>query len=329
MKSLTLCMAPIRGYTPFLYRNLFASLFGGFDCALAPFIASRTDPVIKAKHVRDVLPENNRGLPVVPQILGKNANDFIRLANHLHDLGYECVNWNLGCPFPQVAGKGRGSGMLPFTDRIQRFLDEVIPAIQCRLSIKTRLGWRSKEDLLRLIPVFNRYPLAEVVIHPRTGIQRYEGRVDMASFEHALKAIGHPVVYNGDICTLYDFKRLSRRFPTVTRWMIGRGCLADPTLPAAIRTGTANPAARLPAIRRLHDALFDSYTETLDGPSHVLDKMKGYWLYFSKALEGKSRHVKAIKKAKHPKGYLAAVHRLFEEGGSRSDVGDQISEVGF
>jgi len=149
MPRIRLYMAPMKGFTDHLFRSAFADHFGGFDLAVAPFITSKQGPRIKSKYVKDVLPENNTRMPVVPQILSKTAADFIVLANYLYDLGYDTVNWNLGCPYPMVANKQRGSGMLPYTDRILAFLDRVIPEIRGSLSIKVRLGWEENADIFR------------------------------------------------------------------------------------------------------------------------------------------------------------------------------------
>ena len=158
MEPLKLYMAPLRGITDHLFRTLYTEHFGGFDLAVAPFISSKRDKVIKPKHIRDVLPENNPRLPVIPQVLSKSAQEFSFLANHLYALGYETINWNLGCPFPRVTKKMRGSGMLPHTERVRDFLDNAIPNLKGDLSIKTRLGWYSTDDIFRLIPILNAYP---------------------------------------------------------------------------------------------------------------------------------------------------------------------------
>lgn len=305
-------MAPMKGISDHLFRNTFADHFGGFDLAVAPFIASKRDNKIKKKYVKDVLPENNTRLPVIPQILSKTARDFTALANYLYDLGYRTVNWNLGCPYPAVADKKRGSGMLPDTDIIHEFLDDVIGGIKGSLSIKIRLGWRSRDDIFRLIPVLNHYPLEELIIHPRTGIQGYEGDIDFKAFEQCLAIINHPVVYNGDIRTPEVFKMLSRRFDGVSRWMIGRWCLADPFLPFIIKTGKDDVQDKIEKMKQFHEALFDAYSMVLDGPSHILNKMKGLWRYFSLPFKDCKKAMKKIKKSRRPDQYLDLVNLFFE-----------------
>jgi tRNA-dihydrouridine synthase len=302
----------MKGFTDHLFRSAFADHFGGFDLAVAPFISSKQDHHIKRKYVKDVLPENNTRMPVVPQILSKTAADFIVLANYLYDLGYNTVNWNLGCPYPMVANKKRGSGMLPYTDRIRTFLDRVIHEIRGSLSIKVRLGWKETADIFRLLPVINQYPLSEIIIHPRTGLQRYEGPVDLDAFEDCLAVIRHPVVYNGDIRTVGDFRRLFRRFDRVHAWMIGRWCLADPFLPGHITTGADDIPDKIYRMQRFHEALFEAYNRVLDGPSHVLNKMKGLWRYFSLPFEDCKKTMKKITKTRQPDQYLERVNLFFE-----------------
>jgi len=302
----------MKGFTDYIFRSAFADHFGGFDLAVAPFIASKQDQRIKRKYVKDVLPENNTRMPVVPQILSKTAADFTFLANYLYDLGYDTVNWNLGCPFPMVANKQRGSGMLPHTDRIRAFLDRVIPEIRGSLSIKLRLGWKESADIFRLLPVIDPHPLSEIIIHPRTGLQRYQGPVDLDAFEDCLAVTRHPVVYNGDIRTVDDFRRLSRRFDRVYAWMIGRWCLADPFLPVRITTGADDIPDKIYRMQRFHEDLFEAYNRVLDGPSHVLSKMKGFWQYFSLPFEDCKKTIKEVRKTHRPDQYLAQVNLFFD-----------------
>ena len=305
-------MAPMKGLTDHLFRTAFADHFGGFDLAVAPFISSKRDHAFKPKYVKDVLPENNTALPVIPQILSNVAEDFTALANYLFDLGYGSVNWNLGCPSRTVTGKKRGAGMLPHTDLIRTFLDDAFSGIKGTISAKLRLGWTSADDIFRLLPVLNQYPLEALIIHPRTGIQRYEGEIDLSAFEQCLSVLKHPVVYNGDIRTYDDFKRLSHRFESISQWMIGRGCLADPFLPTVIRTGDTEVSDRIQAMKRFHDDLFEAYSRVLHGPSHLLNRMKGIWRYLSYSLKDCEKFTKKINKTQRPDQYVDLVNLFFE-----------------
>ena len=306
-------MAPLRGVTDCIYRSTYAAHFGGVDLAVAPFITTHAGRRIKPAHVRDLRPEDNRGLPTIPQILTKSAADFIQLAHHLFDMGYKTINLNCGCPFPQVANKGRGSGLLCAPDALDRLLDRVLAQIPNRLSIKTRLGRRQADEIRTVMPIYNRYPLESVIVHPRTGIQMYAGQPDLAAFTWCLEQCRHPVVYNGDITDRDGFEELVQRFEGVAGWMIGRGLLANPFLPALLKDGREADADRkMHRFKQFHDDLFDRYRNRLSGPGHLLDRMKGLWKYFAQGFRNSDGPRKRIHKARSVDQYRDAVAAFWD-----------------
>lgn len=308
-----LILAPIRGITDCIYRTAADRCFGGFDAAMAPFVTTVSSAKIPEAFLRDLAPEKNAALPVVPQLLGKSAADFLRMAERLFDLGYETVNLNMGCPFPRVANKGRGSGMLPDPDAVARFLDETASRMRGRLSIKLRLGRTDASEIVALMPVLNRIPLAALIIHPRLGCQMYDGRPDLETFARCLEMARHPVIYNGDINAVGDRAVLAERFPAVAGWMIGRGALSDPFLASAIKDGTiAYPPDPAEAIREFHNVLMDAYIERLSGPGHLLDRMKGLWQYLAVRFADARALLKAVQKCRRLDAYEDAVARFFD-----------------
>ncbi len=292
-----LILAPLRGFTDAVFRNAYQRHFQGLFEAVAPFVTSIQGRRIKPSHLRDLSPAENRALPVVPQILSNNPDEFVCLANTLCDQGYSEINWNLGCPYPMVAKKMRGSGLLPHPETIDRMLEKILPGFPGCLSIKTRLGRFSTDEMDRLIPVLNRYPLARVIVHPRTAVQMYAGTVDLKAFESCLARITHPVVYNGDINDLSVFQTLEYRFPAVSGWMLGRGLIANPFLPEMIQGEKLNTCDRQARFARFHDDLVDGYSRQFSGPSHVLDRLKGFWRYFAVGLSVGPQSLKQIRKA--------------------------------
>ena len=311
---LTLVLAPLRGFTDYIFRNAFCRHFDGFDSALAPFLSAASAARCKPVQIEDLLPENNHRLPVVPQIMTNRAPDFLGLAHLLADTGYDIVNWNLGCPYPMVAKKKRGCGLLPYPELIDAFLDHVCAEIPGRISIKMRLGRYHAEEIDRLVPILNRYPLAEVIIHPRTGKQMYSGEPDLDAFEKCVAAIRHRIVFNGDLRSLERFNTVAGRVGgRVAGWMIGRGALIDPFLPAAIKRGGESGDCKLERFKKFYDDLFDSYRRKLQGPGHLLDRMKGFWKYFSQAFENGRQIEKKIHRTHRLDHYLGIVNRFFEE----------------
>lgn len=305
-----LIMAPLRGFTDAVFRNAFQKHFQGIGEAVAPFVTSIKGRRIKPSHLRDLAWEENNNLPVVPQILSNHAGEFVRLANTLFDMGYPEVNWNLGCPYPMVAKKMRGSGLLPHPEMIGRLLDEIMHGCKGRLSIKTRLGRFSANEMEHWIAVINRYPLLRVVVHPRTGVQMYTGSVDLDAFAVCLAEISHPVVYNGDITDIDAFLMLETRFPGVGEWMLGRGLVGNPFLAEMIQSGKPTVYDANKRFVRFHEDLLEGYLERFSGPGHVLDRMKGLWRYFVQRFDDGRRILKQVRKTRSLERYRQVVGQI-------------------
>jgi tRNA-dihydrouridine synthase len=307
-------LAPVQGITDRIYRNLFPVYFKGVDMAIAPFISSSKKMKPVNNLLREFYPDKNTGIPTIPQIMSSEPADFTKLANALYDIGCGTVNWNLGCPFRMVVKKGRGAGMLCYPDRIESFLEKTMPAIKPKLSIKLRIGLKYPDEVLQLIPIFNQYPLEELIIHPRTGVQMYEGEVDLDMFEHCLNLSKHRVVYNGDIDSVEKLEMLSKRFGSIERWMIGRGLLANPFLAEKIKFNTEKSYdEKIKIMKAFHDNLFAEYLKILSGPSHITNKMKEIWTYMGNFFENGKKIRKKINKTHHRDNYVDVVNKVFNE----------------
>jgi tRNA-dihydrouridine synthase B len=307
-------LAPVQGITDRIYRNLFPVYFKGVDIAIAPFISSSKKMKAENNLLREFYPDKNTGIPTIPQIMSSVPDDFTKLANALYDIGCGTVNWNIGCPFPMVVKKGRGAGLLCYPDRIESFLEKTISDIKPKLSIKLRIGLKYPDEVLQLIPIFNQYPLEELIIHPRTGVQMYEGEVDLDMFEQCLALSKHRVVYNGDIDSVEKLEMLSKRFGSIERWMIGRGLLANPFLAEKIKFHTEKPYdEKIKIIRAFHDQLFAEYLKILSGPSHITNKMKEIWTYMGGFFENGEKIKKRIWKTHHRDNYVDVVNKVFDE----------------
>jgi tRNA-dihydrouridine synthase B len=305
-------LAPLHGVTNYILRKTFFELFGGFDAAMAPFIFSKHPIDIKNKLLKDILPENNKGIIIIPQVLSNNPVEFLSLAQNIIDLGYNEINLNLGCPYKMVANKQRGSGLLPFPQKIDAFLEAVIPSLKISLSLKIRLGREQPGEINALIPVFNNYPLKKIIIHPRTGIQMYDGKADVDAFIAAAACIKHPVSYNGDITSLAVFNEIKAKCSFINEWMLGRGALQNPFLPSQIK-GEAIPSDKAQRIRKYHDELFARYGSVLSGPGHVMDKMKEIWSYLGTSFTHSEKVIRSIYKSSSLQEYNCAVNNAFSD----------------
>ncbi len=286
-------LAPMQGLTELIFRRAYSRcLPEAIDEAVSPFLSLTHGNLADAwKKIGDVLPEANEGcMPVVPQILGNEPDEFVALANRLYEVGYEEVNWNIGCPVRRVAHKHRGSGILPYPHEVEHVLQNIVPQLKPRLSVKMRLGYYNATEIDALIPILNRYPLKSITLHPRIGKQLYGGQADMDAFVAAATQIEHPVVYNGDIVGIEDFRRLQQLVPQTDSLMIGRGILLNPTLPLQIKAACGMPCAlsqeegRQRAIL-LMQTLLEDIDRTLPTAQAKMRKCKEYWCLMHKACE--------------------------------------------
>jgi len=306
--------APLQESTDFIYRSAHAKYFGGVDKYFAPYIVRQNDGTIKKSHLRDIKPENNPGYPLVPQILAGNSEDFIFLARLLQDNGYNEINWNLGCPYPMVTNKGLGSGLLPHPDKIKSILEESLPKINCKVSVKLRTGLKSHDEIFKVIEVLNDFSLNEIILHPRFAKQLYREIPDEDLFVAVHKALKNNLVYNGDIVTAEDLNRLNIQFGDITTWMIGRGILKNPFLPQLLKNEPLpEKDGRAEILRNFHDDIFLSHSKLLSGSSHLLMRMEKFWSYFCFAFPDAHKTFKRVKKAANLVKYEIAVNENFQK----------------
>ncbi len=320
--------APLEGISGYVFRNAHHACFQGVDRYYAPFISTSSNGFHKRKEVRDILPEHNRGIPLVPQLLSNNAGDFILYAKQIRELGYEEVNLNLGCPSKTVVTKKKGSGFLGEPQYLARFLDEVFAGLDMEVSVKTRIGLADPEEWEELLDVYNQFPIKELIVHPRTQADYYKHPVRMEAFACAMERSRHPVCYNGDICTVQDYDGICRQFPGLSAVMIGRGFLKNPALAQELTGGSGTD---LTILKAYHDRLYGAYRELFFGDKPVLFKMKEFWMYLLEEDPRFGRCWKKIKKAQHLSDYEGILYEVFDRLASlaedvqdRKDFGERI-----
>ena len=235
---MTIYFAPMEGITDGILRQIHHRIFGGIDVYCLPFHKLTQSLSLLTREERDIAPEENEGLNVLPQALTRDPEQLSAWLYYVSECGYPCADLNLGCPSPTVTKRGRGSGLLQDPDYLRSFLDRVFSnTLPVSLSVKTRIGYESPDEWPGLAELFADYPFAHVTIHARITREQYTGEVHPEAFELALrKGVPHPV-FNGDLRTVEDVRKLEERFPTAGAVMIGRGLLADPALARRIRGG--------------------------------------------------------------------------------------------
>ncbi len=325
--------APLESITGYVFRNVYEEYYGGIDRYFTPFITATDSRRLRNKEMRDILPENNQVGYLIPQIMSNRAEEFLRVADQMAELGYDTVNLNLGCPARTVVSKGKGSGFLAKTVALDRFLEEVYRECPLKISIKTRLGVDDPEEFLEIIDIYNKYPVEELIIHPRVQKDYYKNTPNLDMFAEAVRRCNMPLCYNGDICSLEDYERIRERFPEVSRMMIGRGLLAHPELALQIQereadrtpektvdpqeqTGGSRDLSdreRLNHIGAYADALCEAYCEAYGPGQPVLFKMKELWGFLADSMPDGKKLRKKIHKTQRLDGYQRLMREVFPD----------------
>lgn len=298
--------APLQGYTEAPYRDAHATVFGGIDTYYNPFVRIERGE-FRRKDTRDIEPGNNHVEHLVPQLIASNIEKAETILALFIEKGYREVSINLGCPFPILAKRHNGSGMLPYPEEVKALLAMVEQHPEIRFSVKMRLGWESPEECLALAPLLNALPLEHVALHARLGKQQYKGEVDLDAFAAFAEVCQKPLIYNGDLLTVEDIQRIEKRFPQLAGIMIGRGLLANPALAMEYKTGVSlSPEQLREKLRTLHATVYARYEGQLQGgDEQMLHKIKPFWDYLEPALDRKVW--KAIHKSGSLNKYQAAV----------------------
>ena len=311
--AIKIYQAPLQGATDFDFRKALAESFGGIDKYFIPYLSYGKGREIKKSQLREVFPENNESLPVVPQVLFSDQAELFDLVSILIDYGYEEINLNLGCPYPMATNKGRGAAWLEKPEALNEILQQLYAkGFPAKFSVKMRAGMTNDQDAQAIFGILNQFPLEELIFHPRTASQMYDGKANPQLFVEAISVVKHPMVYNGDISSAADFQEIQTLLPEQNSWMIGRGLVTNPALAAQLKGKVFEPKALRKQMREFHDQLLEGYSVRLQGDGHIVMKMSQFWAYFSHSFENPHKAMKLVKKSSSLLKYNAAVTEIFK-----------------
>ena len=302
--------APLEGITGSVFRRIYDEFFGGIDAYYTPFLTTRDGGIMKKKELRDIHPENNKGLSIVPQLMTTKAEEFLQASVHIRELGYGEVNLNLGCPSGTVVPKGKGAGFLRTPELLDGFLEEIFARCPLAISIKSRIGFRDPEEYLQLLEIYEKYPAKLLIWHLRTREEWYEPGVHEEVFREimAKNNRGITLCYNGDVATQADVDRLTKEYPQLEHVMIGRGYLSHPGF--AGNDGKKASFEDRKTVLEFIRTLQERYSEVLYGETPVLFKMKELWGYLKDTFPEKEKLFKRIKKSKNLHEYETVIKEL-------------------
>ena len=307
-------LAPFQGITTYTYREVYTKYFGGVDKLYTPFFTGIQKPNSLAKRAFEFNFTKQNNVEVVPQMLSKDSIEITKFANFCDKKGFKEVNWNLGCPYPRVANKRRGSGMLPYPEMVGEILEQVMPNINIDFSIKCRLGYFSEDEIFELMKVYNSFGLSELTIHARLGKQLYKGDVNIEAFNRALSISNTSMVYNGDVFSIVDFNDFNSKLPETNSWMIGRGLLVDPFLPMKIK-GLTNITLEEQSelIYKFITDIYLAYRKEKSNRLQSIGVVKELWGSLAYSFNEPNKVFSKIKKASSFDDYEEAAASIFKE----------------
>jgi len=294
--------APMEGLTDSIYRKLHHQFFSGVDAYYMPFISPTIHRCLTHREARELPMADSVPFRAVPQLMTKVAEDFLWAAGECESRGYDEVNLNAGCPSGTVVSKKKGAGMLEDVDALDRFLDGVFAASPIPVSVKTRLGLANPDEFIRILEVYNRYPIKELTIHPRVRKQFYDGDVNMELFRYALDNSRNPLCFNGNLRTLSEVHAFEKAFPEVEAVMIGRGLIGDPGM---LEPGSGEK------LEAFHDALLEEYMVVFGGARNAMFRMKENWRHLILMFDGSEKLWKKLRKCTDVEEYRSITREIF------------------
>lgn len=303
--------APMEGITDHIFRRAHQKYFPGVDRYYAPFfVPPQSGKPLAPKDIRELSPDHNAGLPLVPQILTNNAQNFLRGAEALRELGYQEVNLNLGCPSGTVCAKGKGAGFLSRRQELEIFLDEIFDKFPGKISIKTRLGKEDPEEFAEILELYHRYPIQELTIHPRVQKDFYKHPVRMEYWDRAVEVCNVPLCLSGGIAVKQDADRLFSNRKRPEAIMLGRGLVANPALVMQLRgTGTLTKQA----MEQFHGEIFEETASQLGSPRNTMFRMKELWSFMLLMFDHREKLQKQLRKATTLTEYQATVAHILRD----------------
>lgn len=295
--------APLEGLTDSVYRRLHHKYFGGVDSYYMPFISPTMHRILTHKEDRELPPAQSVPFAAVPQILTKNAGDFLWAAEQCRLRGYNEVNLNMGCPSGTVVSKGKGAGMLADPAALDAFLSEVFSRTDISVSVKTRLGIAAPHEFPAILEILNRYPISKLILHPRVRKQFYDGCVDSEMLAYCAQHAKMPLCCNGDLNSLADIDRVCSTYPGIDSVMLGRGLMADP--------GMLCGGTKVAALEEFCNALLEEYLVLFGGARNAMFRLKENWSYLLPRFEGCEKMAKQLRKTTDLAEFRAITAEIF------------------
>jgi len=305
-------LAPMEGVVDHHLRRIFAAI-GGVDVCVTEFVRVN-DTNLPQKVFKRSCPElvEPISIPVRVQLLGSNPEMLARCARKVAKMGAPAVDLNFGCPAKTVNRNRGGACLLDEPDLlfdIVRCVRDLVPET-VPVTAKIRLGFGNREGYVDNAKAIEEAGASEIAVHGRSKQDGYRPPAYWAPISEIRQAVGIPVIANGEIWNLEDFKRCQQE-SGCDDFMLGRGLLARPDLALAIKSLHSGEKfcemQWLQVIKLLwgfHLATVPNYPKKYCG-----NRMKQWLMYLSKHYPQAKRFFEVVKREKRQE----VIQQLFDQ----------------
>ncbi|WP_392456689.1 tRNA dihydrouridine synthase [Chryseomicrobium aureum] len=224
-------LAPMEDVTDVVFRHVVAKA-GRPDVFFTEFTNSDSychpDGI---QSVRGRLTFTEDEQPMVAHIWGDNPDYFRQMSIGMAEMGFKGIDINMGCPVPNVATRGKGSGLILRPDTAAELI-EAAKAGGLPVSVKTRLGYSEIEEWKEWLAHILKQDIANLSIHLRTRkeMSQVDAHWELIPEIKALRdeiAPNTMLTINGDIPDRAKGLELAEKYG-IDGVMIGRGIFKNP-----------------------------------------------------------------------------------------------------
>ncbi|XOU94727.1 MAG: tRNA dihydrouridine synthase [Candidatus Kerfeldbacteria bacterium] len=223
IKKPIVALAPMDGYTDSAFRRVCKEV--NKDIIVFTEFASADGLHHGAKKLQQKFEFDQSEYPIIAQIFGKNTKTFITAAKYCEEQGFAGIDINMGCPAKKVVKSEHGVALRKKPDLAFKLVETLAKTTSLPVSVKTRLGWDSSNDLIKFGKGIENAGAQLLTIHGRTYEQGFSDTADFNPIYELKKQLAIPVIGNGDIYSLEDG---NKKLKNLDGFMIGRAAIGNP-----------------------------------------------------------------------------------------------------
>jgi putative TIM-barrel protein, nifR3 family len=308
-------LAPLAGISNLPFRLIARS----FGCSLAfTEMISANGLIRKSDKTLDYLRTSAEDQPLGVQIFGAEPDIMADAARIVAGHGAALIDINMGCPVKKVIKAGAGAILMKDSDRAASIITAVKKAVSVPVTVKIRSGWNhSSINATEIARIAEDCGAAAIIIHARTYDQGFAGVADWSVIAQVKKAVGIPVIGNGDIWYPPDAMRM-RQETSCDAVMVGRGTLGDPWIFKGIHQLLSGAQEDyLPALSQRYEIINTHWRmETEFSGGKIADtSFRKHLLWYTKGLPGSSRFRQIVSSLPGRQSMMDELDRFFQSLG--------------